>query len=117
MGELPIVEVVVHRDGALVHRRGTLPVGPGGVVVKGLPLVLEESSLRVEVVGATPSGWRLTVDVDGLERGSEPAADRALYEDTKRELTSRQWPDMNAYADAKTDVIEAIKARAREQVG
>lgn len=45
------------------------------------------------------------------------ASDRALYEDTKRELTSRQWPDMNAYADAKTDVIEAIKARAREQVG
>ena len=44
------------------------------------------------------------------------ASDRALYEDTKRELTSRQWPDMNAYADAKTDVIEAIKARAREQV-
>lgn len=45
------------------------------------------------------------------------ASDRALYEDTKRELTCRQWPDMNAYADAKTDVIEAIKARAREQVG
>lgn len=39
--------------------------------------------------------------------------DRALYEATKRELTSRDWPDMNAYADAKTDVIEAIKARAR----
>jgi GrpB-like predicted nucleotidyltransferase (UPF0157 family) len=39
--------------------------------------------------------------------------DRRLYEDTKRELTTRDWPDMNAYADAKTDVIEAIKARAR----
>lgn len=39
--------------------------------------------------------------------------DRALYEATKRELASRDWPDMNAYADAKTDVIEAIKARAR----
>ncbi|WP_240770101.1 GrpB family protein [Nocardioides sp. GY 10127] len=39
--------------------------------------------------------------------------DRALYEATKRDLLSRDWPDMNAYADAKTDVIEAIKARAR----
>ncbi len=40
-------------------------------------------------------------------------ADRALYEDTKRELTTRGWSDMNAYADAKTAVIEEIKARAR----
>ena len=41
------------------------------------------------------------------------AADRALYESTKRALMSRQWDDMNAYADAKTDVILDIKARAR----
>lgn len=41
------------------------------------------------------------------------AADRALYERTKRELMTHDWPDMNAYADAKTEVIEAIKQRAR----
>lgn len=41
------------------------------------------------------------------------AADRALYEDTKRELFRRQWDDMNDYADAKTEVIEAIRTRAR----
>jgi GrpB-like predicted nucleotidyltransferase (UPF0157 family) len=41
------------------------------------------------------------------------AADRTLYESTKRALMSRQWDDMNAYADAKTDVILEIKARAR----
>ena len=40
-------------------------------------------------------------------------ADRALYESTKRALMSQQWDDMNAYADAKTDVILEIKARAR----
>ncbi|MGU3408796.1 GrpB family protein [Microbacterium sp. M1A1_1b] len=39
-------------------------------------------------------------------------ADRALYEQTKRALMTRQWDDMNAYADAKTSVIEAIKHRA-----
>ncbi len=39
--------------------------------------------------------------------------DRALYERTKRALIARQWDDMNDYADAKTDVIVAIKARAR----
>nr|WP_285042483.1 GrpB family protein [Plantibacter sp. LMC-P-059a] len=41
------------------------------------------------------------------------ADDRALYERTKRELLSRSWDDMNDYADAKTEVILAIKARAR----
>jgi len=41
------------------------------------------------------------------------AADRALYERTKRELMQRDWDDMNAYADAKTAVIDAIKERAR----
>lgn len=41
-----------------------------------------------------------------------PLTARALR-DTKRELTSRQWPDMNAYADAKTDVIK----RSRPEPG
>jgi GrpB-like predicted nucleotidyltransferase (UPF0157 family) len=40
-------------------------------------------------------------------------SDRRLYEETKRELMSRGWSDMNAYADAKTAVIEEIKQRAR----
>lgn len=44
-------------------------------------------------------------------------ADRALYESTKRSLLSARWDDMNAYADAKTDVIVAIKARARAARG
>jgi len=44
-------------------------------------------------------------------------SDRTLYEDTKRALMDAQWDDMNAYADAKTDVITAIKARARSARG
>ena len=43
---------------------------------------------------------------------SDPA-DRALYEATKRALVARPWDDMNAYADAKTDVVVAIRERAR----
>lgn len=39
--------------------------------------------------------------------------DRALYENTKRALLATRWDDMNDYADAKTNVILAIKARAR----
>ncbi|QHC57565.1 GrpB family protein [Rathayibacter sp. VKM Ac-2760] len=40
-------------------------------------------------------------------------ADRTLYETTKRSLMQRTWADMNAYSDAKTEVIEAITSRAR----
>lgn len=43
---------------------------------------------------------------------SDPA-DRDLYERTKRALISQDWPDMNAYSDAKTQVIAEIKERAR----
>jgi GrpB-like predicted nucleotidyltransferase (UPF0157 family) len=39
--------------------------------------------------------------------------DRALYERTKRALLERRWDDANDYAEAKTDVVLAIKARAR----
>jgi GrpB-like predicted nucleotidyltransferase (UPF0157 family) len=41
------------------------------------------------------------------------AADRELYATVKRDLLGRRWDDMNDYADAKTEVIAAIKARAR----
>ena len=51
---------------------------------------------------------------DHLRRDAE---DRALYEGTKRALLSERWDDTNAYADAKTDVIDAIKARARAARG
>ena len=34
--------------------------------------------------------------------------DRRRYEKTKRELAAREWPNMDAYAKAKTEVIEMI---------
>ena len=43
--------------------------------------------------------------------------DRALYEDTKRALMAQHWDDMNDYADARTDVIRAITARAARARG
>ena len=39
-------------------------------------------------------------------------ADRELYAATKRELATREWRHMQDYADAKTEVVEAIAARA-----
>jgi GrpB-like predicted nucleotidyltransferase (UPF0157 family) len=40
-------------------------------------------------------------------------ADRADYERLKRELATREWEDMNEYAQAKDELIAAINARAR----
>jgi GrpB-like predicted nucleotidyltransferase (UPF0157 family) len=39
-------------------------------------------------------------------------ADRMLYERTKRDLARRTWTYTQDYADAKTEVVEAILARA-----
>lgn len=41
------------------------------------------------------------------------AADRALYESTKRTLAANTWSDMNHYADAKSAVIQQILTHAR----
>lgn len=38
--------------------------------------------------------------------------DRLLYERTKRELAARDWKYVQHYADAKTDVVAEIMARA-----
>jgi GrpB-like predicted nucleotidyltransferase (UPF0157 family) len=38
--------------------------------------------------------------------------DLRRYERTKRELAARSWPDMNDYANAKTEVVESILAAA-----
>ena len=47
------------------------------------------------------------------DRLRSDAADRDLYARTKRELMTRRWETMDAYADAKTAVIRGILARAR----
>ena len=43
------------------------------------------------------------------------AADRQLYERTKRELARQDWKYTQNYADAKTAVVEEILARARQE--
>ncbi len=40
-------------------------------------------------------------------------ADRELYARTKRELAAKDWKFVQNYADAKSEVVEAILARAR----
>ena len=51
------------------------------------------------------------------DRLRENARERQFYEETKRRLATQSWTDMDAYASAKTGVIEAIIAAARPTVG
>jgi GrpB-like predicted nucleotidyltransferase (UPF0157 family) len=44
------------------------------------------------------------------------AEDRLLYQSTKRRLSREDWADMDAYARAKTEVVEQITARALQEV-
>ena len=39
-------------------------------------------------------------------------ADRVAYAELKKELAHQDWPDMNAYAEAKSALIKEITARA-----
>ena len=52
---------------------------------------------------------RILVFRDRLRSNAE---DRALYERTKRELAAREWEYVQNYADAKSEVVEAIMGRA-----
>ena len=64
--------------------------------------------LHVYSPGAPEIG-RVVTFRDRLRRSAE---DRARYEAVKRRLAAQRWSDMNAYADAKTGVVERILAAA-----
>ena len=69
-----------------------------------------EKDVHVHVFSAgTGEIGRLLLLRDHLREDEE---DRGLYAGTKRELASRYWPSMQHYADAKTEVVEGILARA-----
>ncbi|MBV8734286.1 MAG: GrpB family protein [Solirubrobacterales bacterium] len=56
-----------------------------------------------------PEVERYLVFRDQLRNSPE---DRGIYERLKRDLATREWSDMNEYADAKSEVIAAIIAKA-----
>ena len=61
--------------------------------------------------GGSPEAERMLLFRDRLRDVPE---ERAVYERTKRELATRTWGRVQDYADAKTEVVEAIIQRARE---
>jgi GrpB-like predicted nucleotidyltransferase (UPF0157 family) len=57
-----------------------------------------------------PEVERMLLFRDWLRRNP---SDRELYERTKRELARKEWKYVQDYADAKSEVVEEIIARAR----
>lgn len=47
-----------------------------------------------------------------ISNSSSEEGDRDLYARTKRDLATKDWPSMDHYAEAKTETIEGIIARA-----
>ena len=70
-----------------------------------------DTSVNVHVFShGCPEIERMLLFRDWLRRNE---ADRAFYERAKRELAQKEWKYVQHYADAKSDVVEQIIARAR----
>ena len=67
-----------------------------------------KANLHIYSAGC-PETLRMLAFRDHLRRD---AADRALYERTKRELAARTWRTVQDYADAKSEVVAEIMSRA-----
>ena len=79
---------------------------PGGDEHRMLRTPMRDVHIHVYSIGCGEIE-RCLVFRDRLRASVE---DRELYAQTKRDLAARDWSDTNAYAAAKTSVIEAIIA-------
>jgi GrpB-like predicted nucleotidyltransferase (UPF0157 family) len=69
-----------------------------------------EVQIHVFAVGSEEAE-RMLLFRDRLRANRE---ERTIYEETKRRLATRSWTRVQDYADAKSEVVEEIIARARE---
>lgn len=67
-----------------------------------------ETQVHVFAVGS-PEAERMLLFRDRVRAHPD---DRALYEETKRRLAAQSWSRVQDYADAKSEVVEAIIGRA-----
>ena len=74
--------------------------------------VLTGTEPRVNLHVHPPGSPEIARHLSFRDRLRADPADRELYERTKRQLASREWTYMQQYADAKSEVVEAILSRA-----
>lgn len=73
---IPIRQVTVHPDGAMIRRQGEARSVDGHAVIGGLPLLLDTATLRVEVEGAPVVDVRLELDPAVPEESDDDARER-----------------------------------------
>ena len=74
--------------------------------------MLRTSARDVHVHVFSPGAPEIARTLTFRDRLRRNAEDRLRYEAVKRRLAGQEWPDMNAYAAAKTNIIESIVAAA-----
>ncbi len=113
LGAKPIVDIQIEIDG-LDEARDIPPLEGTGYVLRvrepnHLMVRTPEHDVHVHLWADEPDLDRHLLFRDWLRTNE---ADRKKYEAVKRELATHTWRDMNDYADAKSDVINTISARA-----
>ena len=112
--------VTVYRTGALVTRRAELARGadgyPEAVRVTGLPLALDDGSMRVRVgnaeAGELPiaTGLRVALDVPDAGAAMEPPADLEIAEAKRRVLRVQA---VRERLSAEIELLRGLKSPAR----
>lgn len=79
--------------------------------------MLRTPELDVHVHVFSPGSSEVARHLIFRDRLRTHAEDRQDYEMVKRRLAAEDWEDMNAYARAKTEVVERILEKARRETG
>jgi GrpB-like predicted nucleotidyltransferase (UPF0157 family) len=114
----PIIDIVLAVPDSADEAAYVPPLEAIGYVLR----IREPEWFEHRVLKATDPGVNLHVFTEGATEIAKMLAfrdwlrshddDRVLYERTKRELAAREWKYVQHYADAKTEVVEGIIARA-----
>lgn len=110
-----IIAVTVYASGAVVTREAVLPADAGErLAIAGLPLCLDDGSLRIRVAGAAASVVDTTVALD------VPAIDPGLAPPEDAELRAARLVEAEAQAvleavEARIAVLDAVQLRPRPE--
>jgi GrpB-like predicted nucleotidyltransferase (UPF0157 family) len=118
----PIIDILL-----VVPDSGDEPAYVPDLEAAGYVLVIREAEWQHRVLKGPDTNVNLHVHSPGSpeiqrylsfrDRLRSDPADRERYQRVKRELARRDWRYVQQYADAKTEVVEEIIARARAQAG
>jgi GrpB-like predicted nucleotidyltransferase (UPF0157 family) len=118
LGAKPIVDILVVVDDPEDERSFRRPLEDAGyeLRVKEPGHRMFRTPRRDVHVHLWPEGEEADAYLALRDHLRASAAARSAYESLKRQLSKREWADMNEYADAKGELIRSLlrQARARE---